>query len=76
MEANTYRLLFANMSISTKKRYELVRETKSYVFLREITKEPVFIFRVHRKTLNVKGIKPGDDGYRFDVPRAVSLELI
>ena len=76
MKANTYKLLFANMSVGTKKRYELVRETKSYLFLRELTKEPVFIFRVHRKTLNVKGIKPGENGYRFDVARAVSLTLM
>ena len=68
-----YKLLFANQSIDTKKRYELIKETKTYVFLREITKEPTFIFRVHKKTLKVKGIKVGE--YSFDVPRAISLTL-
>ncbi len=45
-------------------------------FLEEITKEPSFIFRVHKKTLNVKGIKEGENGYRFDVPQALALSLI
>lgn len=71
-----YRLLFANQSIDTAKKYSLVRETAMYVFLQEITKEPQFIFRVHKSTLNVKGIKEGKGGYQFDVPQAKSLDLI
>jgi hypothetical protein len=70
MSKDIYQLLFANQSIDSKERYELVRETKMYVFLKKITKEPIFIFRVHKKTLNVKGIKYGENGYYFDVPKA------
>lgn len=44
-----------------------------YLFLQEIKPEPTFIFRVHKNTLNVKGIKEGDKGYQFDVPQAKSL---
>lgn len=70
-----YKLLFANQSVDTNKKYLLVRETKMYVFLAEIGKNP-FIFRVHKNTLNVKAIKTGEDGYRFDVPKAISLKKI
>lgn len=72
-----YQLLFANQSIYSKVRYELVRETKMYVFLREIAKEPSpYIFRVHKKTLSVKGIKEGKNGYKFDVADARSLKKV
>lgn len=72
----TYNLLFKGQSIDTKTRYEVVRQTKVHLFLRQITKEPVFIFRVHIRTLNVKGIKEGKDGYRWDVPRAIVLQKV
>ena len=71
-----YQLLFANQSADSKIRYESVRETKMYLFLKEITEEPRFIFRVHKKTLSVKGIKEGKNGYCFDVPNAVSLQAL
>ena len=74
-----YQLLFANQSVDSKVRYELVRETKMYVFLREITKEPYqtpYIFRVHKKTLSVKGIKEGKNVYKFDVADARSLKKV
>ena len=71
-----YKLLFANQSIDTTVIYKLVRETAMYVFLEQITKEPSFIFRVHKKTLNVKGIKEGENGYKFDVPRAILMKLV
>ena len=69
----TYQLLFKGQSIDDKTRYEVVRETKDYLFLKEIRKEPSFIFRVHVRTLNVKGIKEGKNGYRWDAPSAVRL---
>ncbi len=34
MKEIIYKLLFANQSIDTKKRYKLVRETAMYVFFR------------------------------------------
>lgn len=76
MENSVYKLLFKNQSIDTTIRYESVKETKMYVFLREITNEPQYIFRVNKKTLNIKGIKEGKDGYRFDVPCALTLTKI
>ncbi len=72
----TYQLLFRNQSVDSITKYRVVRETKMYLFLEEVTKEPIFIFRVHKKTLNVKGFKYGENGYSFDVPSAVSLRLI
>ena len=71
-----YQLLFANNSFDSKIRYKLIRETKMYVFLQEISKEPTYIYRVHKNTLNVKGIKEGIDGYTWDVQRAVSLKKL
>lgn len=71
--AQTYKLLFANQSVDTKTRYQLVRETKMYVFLEKIEKEPHYIFRVHKTTLSVKGIKAGKGGYRFNVANAIQL---
>lgn len=77
MAKAVYQLLFANQSVDSKVRYELVRETKMYVFLREITKEPSpYIFRVNKKTLSVKGIKEGKNGYQFDVADARSLKKV
>jgi hypothetical protein len=73
----TYKLLFANQSVDTKKRYTLVRETKTYVFLEEIAEEKSsFTLRVHKNTLSVKGIYKGKTGYQFDVPRAISMEEV
>ena len=69
-----YQLLFANQAIDSKVRYELIRETKMYVFLRPITKDPEYIFRVHKNSLSVKGIKQGKNGYKFDVADARSLK--
>lgn len=63
-----YHLSIANQTYSAE--YELLRETKMYVFLRQITKNPPHIFRVHKKTLSVKGIKEGKLGYKFDAPKA------
>lgn len=71
-----YQLLFANQSTCSNVEYELLRETKMYVFLRQITKEPPHIFRVHKKTLSVKGIKEGKFGYRFNVANAKSLKKV
>lgn len=76
MRKQVYQLLFANQSVDSKVRYELVRETARYVFLREITKDPRFIFRVNKKNLSVKGIKEGENGYQFDVPNAISLKKL
>jgi len=76
MGKQIYQLLFANQSIDSKVRYDLVKETKMYVFLREITKEPQYTFRVHKKTLSVKGIKEGKNGYQFDVADARKLTKI
>jgi hypothetical protein len=69
----TYKLLFENQSIDTKIVYNVVRETKCYLFLEVLTKTPCHIFRVHKKTLIVKGIKNGVNGYKWDVPTAVFL---
>ena len=72
----TYQLLFKNQSVDSIIKYRVVRETKMYFFLEEVTKLPIHIFRVHKKTLNVKGFKYGENGYSFEVPSAVSLNLI
>lgn len=76
MTKQVYQLLFANQSADSKVKYELVKETATHVFLREITKEPQYIFRVHKKTLGVKGIKEGKNGYQFDVAKAKKLTKI
>jgi len=76
MAKQVYQLLFANQSADSKVRYELVREAAMYAFLREITKEPQYTFRVHKKTLSVKGIKEGKNGYKFDVADAIKLTKI
>jgi hypothetical protein len=70
-----YKLLFANQSIDTTTRYKLVRETKMYLFLDNVCGS-AFTYRVHKTSLNVKGIMTGENGYRFDVPRAISLTKI
>ena len=70
---NQYKLIFANQSINTTKTYSCIRETKMYVFLSENNTQTNFVFRVHKNTLNVKGIKEGLNGYKFDVPTAISL---
>lgn len=76
MPKPVYQLLFANQAIDSNVRYELVRETKKHVFLRQIIEEPAYIFRVHKTTLSVKGIKQGKNGYQFDVADAISLKQI
>lgn len=72
----TYQLLFKNQQVDSINKYRVVRETKMYLFLEEVTKLPIHIFRVHKNTLNVKGFKYGENGYSFDVPSAVSLKLL
>ena len=72
----TYQLLFKNQSVDSIIKYRVVRETKMYFFLEEVTKLPIYIFRVHKNTLNVKGFKYGENGYSFEVPSAVSLKLL
>jgi len=67
-----YKMIISNQT-DYEQKYKLIKETSMYVFLQQITKEPTFIYRVHKKTLNVKGIKQGKDGYKFDVPRASKL---
>jgi YHS domain-containing protein len=69
------KLIFANQSVDTKTKYNIVRETKCYYFLEEDTKEFFHTFRVHKNTLNVKGYHK-EKQYSFDVPKAISLILI
>ena len=66
-----YKIIFANESIDTKKRYSLFRETKMYWFFKEWGCD--FIFRIHKNTLNMKGIKEGANGYRWDIPTPISV---
>lgn len=77
METNVrYKLFFKGMSIDSKNNvYELTRETKVYLFLKQLGTDN-FIFRVNKKSLNVKGIKQGDNGYFFSVPKAIKLDKI
>ncbi len=70
-----YKLIFENQSTDIKARFTLERDTKMYLFLRQVG-NPCHIFRVHKKTLNVKGIKEGKDGYRFDIPTAIWLDYV
>lgn len=70
---NQYKLLFANQSIYTTKTYSCIKETKMYVWLKENKTQTDFVFRVHKNTLNVKGIKEGLNGYKFEVPTAITL---
>ena len=76
MNQNTqYQLLFRNQSIYSKNSiYNLVRETKMYVFLRQ--ENGFHTFRVHKTSLNVKGIKEGKNRYTFDVARAIILKKL
>lgn len=76
IEKTSYQLLFANQSSDSAVKYEKVRETLMYIFLKEVTKEPTFLFRVNKRTLNVKGIREGKDGYMFEVPSAISLKKL
>lgn len=70
-----YKLLFANQSIYTKTTYHVVRETKCYLFLKENGVETSFIFKVHKKTLNVVG-QHMIQKYTFEVPQARHLVKI
>lgn len=54
--------------------YDLVRETKMYVFLFQTN--GVHTYRVHKTSLNIKGIKYGKNPYRFDVPKASILKRL
>ena len=69
-----YCLLFSNQTENKSNYYFLVRETKMYVFLQK-TNEP-HIYRVHKKTLSVKGIKEGKEGYQWDAPKASILKKL
>jgi hypothetical protein len=81
-----YKLLFANQSIDTKKRYNLVRETKMYLFLVENCVHSNYVFRVHKKTLNVTGftknyttkktVPYAERGYGLDTVKAIWLEKV
>jgi hypothetical protein len=70
-----YRLIFGNQSIGNDVKYTLIRETVMYVFLKK-EHNPIHIFRVHKKSLNVKGIKQGKNGYKWNLPKAIILEKI
>lgn len=63
-----YQLLWANQGVDNKDRYKLIKETPMYFFFKKIPNAS-FVFRVHKKTKNVKGIKEGKNGYQFDMPR-------
>jgi len=67
-----FKLLFRNQAINTTITYTLVRETKDYVFLKRDQGTPYFTFRVHKRTLNVKGINEKEK-YKWDIPTAVRL---
>lgn len=75
MIGDKYNLVFQNQSEEQGRKCKVVRETAMYLFLVE-EKNPLFIERVHKKTLNVKMIKEGKDGYRFDSPKAMFLKKI
>lgn len=66
-----YHLVFANQAISDNSIYDCVRETKRYVFLKQPNSE--YTFRVSKNTLNIKGIKEGENGFTYDVPTAIRL---
>ena len=74
MKDRIFKLLHKNESVDTKTRYKLERETKMYVFLSD-TRGSDFIWRVHKNTLNIKGIHK-EGLYEFDVPRAISCQEI
>lgn len=66
-----YKLVFQNQSDDSAI-YELVRETKRYVFLINI-KGTSFTLRVSKTTLKVRAFKTGKDGYSFEMPTATDL---
>jgi len=69
-----YKLVFANQSEDSSATYNLIKETENYVFLENPKNKSIgHTFRVNKKTLTVKGIKEGKEGYMFDVPKAVNL---
>jgi len=67
-----FKLLFRNQGIDTTITYTLVKETKDYVFLKQDYGTPYFTYRVHKRTLNVKGINEKEK-YKWDIPTAVRL---
>jgi hypothetical protein len=70
-----YQLLFANQSDDQKGTiYSLIRETKTLVFLHQPNSP--HMYRVHKASLRVKGIKTGANGYKWDAPKAISLKLL
>jgi hypothetical protein len=69
---NQYYLIFKNQSKDTSTIYDVVKETDKYVFLTN----GIHDFRVDKKTLSVKGIKNGKDGYSWDLPKAIALEKV
>jgi len=71
-----FKLFFKNQSIDSPTVYTLERETKMYVFLKEIGKyEPTFILRVSKKMFRVKGIHIKGE-FAFDMPTAVLLKEV
>ncbi len=73
--AKKYKLLFANQSEDNKgSYYDLVRETKLYLFLQQPNMPHVY--RVDKRSLAVKGIKEGKGGYQWDAPKARSLKKL
>lgn len=69
-----YHLVFANQAKGKHTIYECIKETKRYLFLTQ--PDGIYTLRVSKSTYNVKGIKNGADGYRFDIPTAIFLEKI
>ena len=62
-----FRIVFANQSIDKCNIYQLIRESKSYLFFIDGD----YTLRVHKKTLNCKRIKEGENKYKFDSPKAI-----
>jgi hypothetical protein len=69
-----YHLVFANRGMDKNSVYDCTKETKRYVFLKQPNAE--YTFRVSKNTLNIKGIKDGENGFTFDVPTAICLKKI
>jgi hypothetical protein len=70
-EFKKYKLVFSNQSEASADIYNVEKENDNYVFLSK-NRMP-HILKVNKKSLMVKGIKDGKDGYQWDVPRAIKL---
>jgi hypothetical protein len=69
---NQYYLIFSNQSKDKSTIYDVIKETEKYLFLTKNGHD----FRVNKKTLSVKGIKKGKDGYTWDLPKPIKLEKV